>query len=199
MVSILLLPGTVTHSAQKPDYQEEWKPVMGQLCPFKFDEPNNLQRLSEHALFIITHIVSLSCYSDLTCTAEFCQQSYFSCKCENNGAPLLMELCWRRGYLLAWLMLQGEIKQHPNWQKPPLIHTASSPGCCARIAVLKLGCPQRLCRRVELSEIINLKKVEMETNVKEGIMVLLIRHHREGHAFCETLDMLNSVAKALFL
>lgn len=39
----------------------------------------------------------------------------------------------------------------------------------------------------------------METNVKEGIMVLLIRHHREGYAFCETVDLLNSVVKALFL
>lgn len=39
----------------------------------------------------------------------------------------------------------------------------------------------------------------METKVKEGIMVLLIRHHREGYTFCETLGMLNSVAKALFL
>lgn len=64
------------HSAQKPDYQEEWKPVMGQLCPFKSDKPNNLKWLSEHVLFIISHIVFLSCYSDLTCTAEFCQQLF---------------------------------------------------------------------------------------------------------------------------
>lgn len=148
------------HSAQKTDYQEEWKPVMGQLCPFKSDKLNNLQWLLEHVLFIISHKVSLSYYSDLTCTVEFCHQSYcsFSCKCENNGAPLLMELCCRRENLLAWLMLQGKIKQHPSWHKVPLewIHTAPSPGCCARIAVLKLGCAQRLCRRVELSEINNL-------------------------------------------
>lgn len=43
------------------------------------------------------------------------------------------------------------------------------------------------------------KKVKMGINVKEGIMVLLIRHQREGYVFYETVDMLNSIAKALFL
>lgn len=108
MVSILLLPSTVMHAAQKLDYQEEWKPIVGQLCPVKSDKLNNLQWLSEHVLFVISHTVSLSCFLDLTCTAEFCQQSYFSCECENNCTPLLIELCCRRELLLAWLMLQGK-------------------------------------------------------------------------------------------
>lgn len=101
MVSVLLLPVTVMHSAQKLDYREERKPIMGQLCPVKSDKLNNLQWLLEHVLFIISQTVSLSCVSILTCTAEFCQQSYFSCKCENNHTPLLIQTCCRIELLLA--------------------------------------------------------------------------------------------------
>lgn len=54
------------HSVQKLDYQEEQKPAMGRLCPVKSNKLNNLQWLSERVLFIISHAVSLSCFSDLT-------------------------------------------------------------------------------------------------------------------------------------
>lgn len=101
MVLISLVPGTVMHTAQKPHYQEERKPVMGRLRPVKSNKLNNLQCLSERVLFIISHMASLSCFSDSTCTAEFCQQSYFSSKCENNCTPLPIELCCRREVLLA--------------------------------------------------------------------------------------------------
>jgi len=74
------------------------------------------------------------------------------------------------------------------------MHPASSLGCCARTAVLKLGCQQRLCRRDELLEIVFKKQPKWNLRAKGGIIILLTVHQREGYTLCEILDVLNSIA-----